>query len=150
MLNTPNEWHNEDDIEEYTDEDFADDFGGDYGDDTDFGTLDGSDYEEGAEEGEEYDGDGSDDGGDGLKKKIILAAAIVGILLLLVGGLFGFKAMNAKKAQVAESQEVVLSPEESAVVTGEEGAEGGDEVFIDVGNVENIGIFCNLFFNVVL
>ena len=53
-------------------------------------------------------------------------------MLLLVGGLFGFKAMNAKKAQVAESQEVVLSPEESAVVTGEEGAEGGDEVFIDV------------------
>lgn len=145
MLNTPNEWHNEEDNnynnqyseEEYADNSYAADGG--YADEYDQdGYADGEEYEdeeyEDEEDGEEEeDDDGSDDGGnDGLKKKIILAAAIVGILLLLVGGLFGFKAMNAKKTQVAESQEVVLSPEESAVVTGEEGAEGGDEVSIDV------------------
>lgn len=73
MLNTPNEWHNEDDIEEYTDEDFSDGYGGDYGEDSDFGTLDDSEYEdgeydEGSEEGEENGGDGNG-GEDDLKKK---------------------------------------------------------------------------------
>lgn len=135
MLNTPNEWHNEDDIEEYTDEDFSDDYGSDYGEDTDFGTLDDGEYEDGeygedaedVEEGEEYDGGDNGGSGDDSKKKIIIGAVVVLILLLFFGGIFlVVKKMTQKASTVAQVETVVGSEDETA-----EGDADG-EVSIDV------------------
>lgn len=137
MLNTPNEWHNEEDNnfnnqyianDQYADDSYETD--GEYDEEydeneySDDGEYDEEEYEEDGEEEDDDDGSG-DDGDDANKKKIILIATIVIVLLILIGGLFGFKAMNAKKAEVAESQEVVLAPEETA-------GENGEEVSIDV------------------
>ncbi len=155
MLNTPNEWHNEDDIEEYVDEDFSDEygdnyddnFGTDYGEDTEFGTLDDSEYEnneyEEGEEGEEGEyennnGDGTGDN-DGKQKTIIIIIAIV-ILLILLGcvGLIIQKAKNTPKAEpvaeavvdteTAETAETAEAPEGlGAEATSEDG-----EISIDI------------------
>lgn len=134
MLNTPNEWHNEDDIEEYSDEDFSDDYGGDYGDDTDFGTLDDGEYEdveyeEGTEEGEENGGNGSDDGGDDLKKKIIIGVVALVVLLILFGGIFlAVKKMTNKATTDETTVETVIDGEN---------ADADGEVSIDVEDGSN-------------
>ena len=134
MLNTPNEWHNEDDIEEYTDEDFSDDYGSDYGEDADFGTLDDGEYEDGeygedVEEGEEDGGDDNGGSGDDLKKKIIIAAVVVLIIILLFGGIFLVVKKMTQKASTATNVESVVGTGEEVAI-GEEGADG--EVSIDV------------------
>lgn len=134
MLNTPNEWHNEDDIEEYTDEDFSDDYGSDYGEDADFGTLDDSEYEDGeygedVEEGEEDGGDDNGGSGDDLKKKIIIGAVAVLIIILLFGGIFLVVKKMTQKASTATNVESVVGTDEEVAI-GEEGADG--EVSIDV------------------
>lgn len=134
MLNTPNEWHNEDDIEEYTDEDFSDDYGSDYGEDADFGTLDDGEYEDGeygedVEEGEEDGGDDNGGSGDDLKKKIIIAAVVVLIIILLFGGIFLVVKKMTQKASTATNVESVVGTDEEVAI-GEEGADG--EVSIDV------------------
>ncbi len=134
MLNTPNEWHNEDDIEEYTDEDFSDDYGSDYGEDADFGTLDDGEYEDGeygedVEEGEEDGGDDNGGSGDDLKKKIIIGAVAVLIIILLFGGIFLVVKKMTQKASTATNVESVVGTDEEVAI-GEEGADG--EVSIDV------------------
>lgn len=134
MLNTPNEWHNEDDIEEYTDEDFSDDYGSDYGEDADFGTLDDGEYEDGeygedVEEGEEDGGDDNGGSGDDLKKKIIIGAVVVLIIILLFGGIFLVVKKMTQKASTATNVESVVGTDEEVAI-GEEGADG--EVSIDV------------------
>lgn len=136
MLNTPNEWHNEDDIEEYTDEDFSDGYGGDYGEDSDFGTLDDSEYEdgeydEGSEEGEENGGDGNG-GEDDLKKKIIIGVVAVLVLLLLFGGIFLCVKKMTQKAATATNVETVVGGEEGEVGIEAGDAEADGEVSIDV------------------
>ena len=134
MLNTPNEWHNEDDIEEYTDEDFSDDYGSDYGEDADFGTLDDGEYEDGeygedVEEGEEDGGDDNGGSDDDLKKKIIIGAVVVLIIILLFGGIFLVVKKMTQKASTATNVESVVGTDEEVAI-GEEGADG--EVSIDV------------------
>lgn len=136
MLNTPNEWHNEDDIEEYTDEDFSDDYGSDYGEDADFGTLDDGEYEDGeyGEEAEDGEDDGGDDNGgsdDDLKKKIIIAAVAVLIILLLFGGIFLVVKKMTQKASTATNVESVVGGDEEIGIDGGENADDG-EVSIDV------------------
>ena len=134
MLNTPNEWHNEDDIEEYTDEDFSDDYGSDYGEDADFGTLDDGEYEDGeygedVEEGEEDGGDDNGGSDDDLKKKIIIGAVVILIIILLFGGIFLVVKKMTQKASTATNVESVVGTDEEVAI-GEEGADG--EVSIDV------------------
>ncbi len=134
MLNTPNEWHNEDDIEEYTDEDFSDDYGSDYGEDADFGTLDDGEYEDGeygedVEEGEEDGGDDNGGSDDDLKKKIIIGAVVVLIIILLFGGIFLVVKKMTQKASTATNVESVVGTDEEVAI-GEEGADV--EVSIDV------------------
>ncbi len=143
MLNTPNEWHNEEDIEEYTDDDFSDDYSGDYGEDGDFGTLDDADfedseYEEDAEENESGGGD-SGSGEDDSKKKIIIGAAIILILLLLVGGIVGLSKKKVQKAGTAV--ETVVEGEssegESEIEITEE---TGDEVDITIEDENAVAV----------
>lgn len=146
MLNTPNEWHNEDDIEEYVDDDFSDEygdnyddnFGTDYGEDTEFGTLDDSEYEnsedeegeESEEGGVEYgdnDGDGTGDN-DGKQKTIIIIVAIV-ILLILLGcvGLIIQKAKNTPKAESVAEAVIGTEAEETTEAPEGLGAEASSE-----------------------
>lgn len=147
MLNTPNEWHNEDDIEEYVDEDFSDEygenyddnFGTDYGEDTEFGTLDDSEYENGeyeeGEEGEEYENDGGDgtNDNDGKQKTIIIIVAIV-ILLILLGciGLIVQKAKNTPKAEPVAEAIIDTETAETEEALGAEATSEDGEVSIDI------------------
>lgn len=148
MLNTPNEWHNEEEFEEeYADEEYSNE------------ELSEDDYDDNNEEyDEEYeeDDDGSD-GGDngGLKKKLILASAILIIFLLTTGIFLGVKSMSKKttdKAPAAiENTEVALeqNAENLSVPTTEENAgvevvtqesSGVDEVSIDVEEEVSIDV----------
>lgn len=152
MLNTPNEWHNEDEIEEYADEDFSDDYGGDYGDDTDFGTLDDGEYEDGeyedgAGEGEESNDDGNDDGGDGLKKKLIIGAVVFVVLLILFGGVFlAVKKMMNKPTEETTIETVADAGNAEASADGEVSIDiddgtsgGGEEITIEEDGAEALG-----------
>ncbi len=139
MLNTPNEWHNEE--EEYTDEELSED----------------EEYEDGEEyddEDGEYEGDGGDGGDDGgLKKKLIIASAILFVFLLVVGAIFGAKSLRNKgadkdtKAAVETTADVGIEADSATAgldvgidagsADGTQGAAStGDEVSIDV-EVEN-------------
>lgn len=157
MLNTPNEWHNEEDIEEYTDEDFSDDYSGDYGEDTDFGSLDDADfedseYEEDAEESENGGGDNSNGDNDS-KKKIIIGIAIILVLLLLVGGVVGLIKQKNQKSQTAVETVVTDDTEgQNTIEVGDETSENSsdeidisieddsDDINIEGENTEEVGI----------
>lgn len=122
MLNTPNEWHNEEYTEdEKAPEDFAN---GEYSDD------DYSD-EEYSEEDEYVDEDGGDGNGGISKNKIIIIAVVAAVaLLVIIGGIIGFTSMKNKNSSAPEQQPPVESVDETGMDIGSE--EGGDEISIDV------------------
>jgi hypothetical protein len=131
MLNTPNEWHNEDEIEEYVDEDFSDDYGTDYDSDTNFTDFDDSDYDNSFEDGEELeeeeinDTEGSDGSGEEKNNKKLLIIIILILLLLGCGAIFLVSKILDKASQKANVETTI----------NEEGATtNGDEVEIDVEN----------------
>ena len=145
MLNNPNEWHNEEETEQYTDDlpeeeyEQYDDENGEYAED---------EYVEG-EEGE-YEDDGdfeeAEEDNDGLKKKIIIAVSILVVFLVSVGGILGFKSLSSKKnanqdiavAETPVSQDVVADDGEAGIDIEAVDGEGNDEdeISIDV-EVEN-------------
>lgn len=136
MLNTPNEWHNEEDTEEYIeDEDLSEEQYQD-GDQYDDGEYEEDD--EYADDEEEYEDDDSNVSADsGLKKKIIIAVAILVVFLLIVGGIFGIKAAKNKNAEPQEIASVEAPAEEAAAidieaVEGEDSTAEDGEVAIDV------------------
>lgn len=143
MLNTPNEWHNEDDIEEYSDEDFSDDYGdsGNFGEDTDFGTLDDSEYEnneyEDTEESEEYENDNGDNSNGGNKKTILIVVAIVILLIVLVCvGLIVKKAKSTPQIEEPAVEAVI----DTETPTAEAGEDGEVSIEIDENASEEEGI----------
>ncbi len=126
MLNTPNEWHNEEDTEEYADEELSED-------------------EEYDEEYYDEDGDGGDGGDDdgGLRKKLIIASAILFLFLVLVGSLLGAKMMKNKSSTVKQSEapvaeapiettETVDVSEETVPAESTDVSGGEDEVSIEI------------------
>ncbi|MGN0013957.1 MAG: hypothetical protein ACI37T_00900 [Candidatus Gastranaerophilaceae bacterium] len=128
MLNTPNEWHNEEYTEdEKAPEDFAN---GEYDEGY---SDDGYSDEEYSEEDEYVDGD--DDGSDGTdsnsKNKIIIIAVVAAVaLVVIIGGIIGFTAMKNKNSSVPEQQPPVEAVEELGIDIGSE--EGEEEISIDV------------------
>lgn len=141
MLNTPNEWHNEEDIEEYTEEEYSEEYEENVADD-EFSEESYSEDEEYTED-EEYAE--NTNGGLDKKKIIIMAVSAVLVLILLIGGIFAMKAAGSKN--VSENQEAVemtdnglengLPVGEEEITFGEEEnnalmPEGEDEIAIDV------------------
>lgn len=127
MLNTPNEWHNE----EYTEDEkapgnFAD---GEYDEGY---SDDGYSDEEYSEEDEYADGDDGSDGTDGnSKNKIIIIAVVAAVaLIVIIGGIIGFTSMKSKNSSIPEQQPSVEAVEETGMDIGTE--DGEDEISIDV------------------
>ena len=147
MLNTPNEWHNEEEIdedyadEEYVEDEYSDEEGEEYEDE-----YEDEEYEEDSEDG----GDGGDN--DGLKKKLIIASAILLIFLVLMGVIFGAKSILSKKSAgvtTVESTDIVATGDEEGGLNIEdsdglgadasaETSESGEEVSIDVETDEAV------------
>lgn len=127
MLNTPNEWHNEEYTEdEKAPEDFAD---GEYSDD---------DYSDEEYSEEEYVDDDDNDGKDGNSKNKIVIIAVIAVvaLLVIIGGIIGFTSMKNKNSSAPEQQPPVESVDETGVDIGSE--EGEDEISIDVESEDEI------------
>ncbi len=129
MLNTPNEWHNEEDTEEYYDDEYASE----------------DEYEDGEyAEDEEIGDDGGSNGGN--KKIIFIIVGIIILVLLVVGGILGIKAVKNKNS-TQQNMPVVEAPADETQYNQE--GEGGnpegefnegntsDEVSIDVEGAEN-------------
>lgn len=157
MLNSPNEWHNEEDLDDvYADDGTYTDFGDDdeYYEDmpsddnmnSSSGSYDDSaeEFEESEEDEEEYE---EDNGSDNSKKTIIIGAAVLLIFLLLGGGIFGLMKngkKNVSKETVALEQAADMSDENSDELSvdgeGENLAsdnENEDEISIEVEGEEN-------------
>lgn len=127
MLNTPNEWHNEEYTEdEKAPENFANgDYDGEYSDDE----YSDDEYGEEDEYVDDDDDNGNDGSGSNSKNKIIIIAVIAAIaLLVVIGGIIGFTSMKNKNS--ADQQPQVESFDEQGMDVGSE--ENGDEISIDV------------------
>lgn len=124
MLNTPNEWHNEEETEEYSEEEFSDDYENqEYEEDEDF-----------SEEDSEVENE--DQESQNKKKMIIIASATILIILLLVGGALILNSKKSKDAvKTAESVEsvegdLITSDGDDAEI--EINTESGDDVSIEI------------------
>lgn len=135
MLNTPNEWHNEEYTEdEKAPENFANgNYDGEYSDD------EYSDDEYGEDEYVDDDEDNGNDGrGGNSKNKIIIIAVIAAVaLLVVIGGIIGFTSMKNKNSSEHEQQSQVESFDEQGMDV--ESEENGDEISIDVESEEEMG-----------
>lgn len=162
MLNSPNEWHNEEDTnEDYNDEEsydenyYEDDSEGEYEESSEEYEDDDSNEEEYEDDEEDSDDDDDDDGDDGdggdedaQKKRNIIIAIIIILLFLLLGagfvGVMKFGNKNAPKDTVAIEQTDDTATGEDAT-TGDEVSDdsvsididGGEEVSIDIDVEDN-------------
>lgn len=126
MLNTPNEWHNEENTEEYSEEEFSDDYENqDYEEDEDF-----------SEEDENSEVENEDQESQNKKKMIIIASATILIILLLVGGALILNSKkskdSAKTTDAIESVEGDLIADQNTDEEIEINTESGDDVSIEI------------------
>ena len=117
MLNTPNEWHNEEETEEYSEEEFSDDYE----------SQESEEDEDFSEEDSEVENE--DQESQNKKKMIIIASATILIILLLVGGAL---ILNSKK-----SKDAVKTAESVESVEGDLMASDGDDAEIEINTEES-------------
>lgn len=135
MLNTPNEWHNEEDIDEFQNEELSDE---------EYEEEPSEDEDNYSEDEFEYNSEEANNNADKQKKMIIIAVATIVIILLLVGGVLGLNSMKSKnnEAQNTESvaaiEEEVPSEGETEISADADTANTEDDISIAVEDTDSI------------